>query len=105
MANGSHLSPDFVGYDVGVPSSSGADVGFVGLLDFTGLPVGISAVQPATVGFVSFLDFTGLPVGVGEAPTPPIPPTPLPSMAGGGISYDEFRRRKRKKGDEEILFL
>lgn len=36
---------------------------------------------------------------------PPIPPTPLPTMAGGGISYDEFLRRKRKKGDEEILFL
>lgn len=102
MANGSHLSPDFVGYDVGVPASQTADVGFVGLLDFTGLPVGVSAAVAAEVGFVGFLDFTGLPVGAGE--TPP-EPTPLPSMAGGGISYGEFRRRKRKKGDEEILFL
>jgi hypothetical protein len=82
MSNGSHLSPDFVGYDVGVPHVE----------------------PPALVGFVGFLDFTGIPVGVGEAPIPP-EPTPLPSFAGGGISYGEFRRRKRKKGDEEIIFL
>lgn len=102
MANGSHLSPDFVGYDVGVPSGGGADVGLVGLLDFAGYPVGVSSDLPATVGLVGFLDFAGFPVGVGDAP---VPPEPLPTMAGGGISYGEFRKRKRKKGDEEILFL
>lgn len=83
MAVGSHLSPDFVGYDVGVPN----------------------APSPASVGFVGFLDFVGFPIGVGEAVVPPTPAPELPSFAGGGISYDEFLRRKRKKGDEEILFL
>lgn len=82
MAVGSHLSPDFVGYDVGVSSST-----------------------PATVGYVGLLDFVGFPIGVGEAVVPPTPAPELPSFAGGGISYDEFLRRKRKKGDEEILFL
>lgn len=104
MANGSHLSPDFVGYDVGTNTPSSATVGQVGLLDYVGYGVGVpNAPTPALVGFVGFLDFSGLPVGVGEA----IPPEPvvLPSGAGGGIAYGEYRRRKRKKGDEEILFL
>lgn len=101
MANGSHLSPDFVGYEVGVGPAT-AEVGYVGFLDFTGLPVGAGDAA-ATVGYVGILDFAGLPVGVGEAP---VPPTPTPStFAGGGISYGEFKRRKRKKDDEEILFL
>lgn len=101
MAVGSHVSPDFVGYEVGTTSSP-ALVGYVGLLDFTGIPVGVGEAA-ATVGYDGLLDFVGFPVGVGEA-VPPTP-TPLPSMAGGGISYGEYRRRKRRKGDEEILIL
>lgn len=74
--------------------------------DFVGYSVGVTHVEPAaTVGFVGFLDFMGFPVGVGEAVIEP-EPTPLPSFGGGGgISYDEYRRRKRRKGDEEILIL
>lgn len=37
--------------------------------------------------------------------TPPEPPTPLPTMAGGGISYDDFRKKKRVKDDEEIILF
>lgn len=103
MAVGSHLSPDFVGYDTGVSSSTPASVGYVGLLDFTGLPVGVSSALPPSVGYDGLLDFVGFPVGVGEE-TPPTP-TPLPTFAGGGITYDEFRKKKRRKGDEEILIL
>ena len=87
MANGSHLSPDFVGYDVGVPSGGApANAGFVGLLDFTGYPVGLPSVTPPA-------------------------PTPTGNPRGGGTIINVYMKgqsredRKRKREDEEILIL
>jgi len=84
MPVGSHLS-DFVGYDVGIPQSTSASVGFVGLLDFTGVPVGIPSVTPPT-------------------------PTPTGNHKGGGTIINVHTRidptkRKRRREDEEILIL
>lgn len=83
MAVGSHLSPDFVGYETGIPTT-------------------------ASVGFVGLLDFAGYPVGVGEE-IPPFPPVE-PNHKGGGLIINVHHhvdplKRKRRREDEEILIL
>lgn len=67
---------------------------------------GASATPPVILGGYRSYEAVWLGGAAGfDSVTPPIPPTPLPTMAGGGISYEDFRKRKVKKGDEEILFL
>jgi hypothetical protein len=85
MSNGSHLSPDFVGYDVGIPVDTTPTAGFVGFVDFTGIPVGLPAFTPPT-------------------------PTPTGNHKGGGTIINVYEhidplKRKRRREDEEILLL
>ena len=96
MSAGQHLS-DFVGYEVGKPTSVPANVGMF-LSDFVGYKVGKPSAVAPTAGFVGLLDFTGIPVGV---PTI-IPPVPVITSRMG---YGQIPRKHRRNDDDEVIFL
>jgi hypothetical protein len=101
MSAGQHLS-DFVGYEVGKPTTVPAEVGMF-LSDFVGYKVGRPTAVAPVAGFVGLLDFTGIPVGVPAY----VPPTPVftTRMGTGQVPIIDYGRIKRYRDDDDIIIV